>query len=86
MNRPVQFFSDDYLAHCRKMSTDQICQFLENFRLLVSQPRVKSKRKLISIKVPIPLLECFRTKAEVVGIPYQTQIQKLMESWVEESP
>jgi predicted DNA binding CopG/RHH family protein len=85
MNRPVQFFSDDYLAHCRKMSTPQICQFLESFRLLVSEPKLKSKRKLISLKVPIPLLECFRAKAEATGIPYQTQIQNLMEDWVKSS-
>jgi predicted DNA binding CopG/RHH family protein len=64
------------------MSTDQICQFLESFRLLVSEPNLKSKRKLISLKVRIPLLECFRAKAEAAGIPYQTQIQNLMEDWV----
>ena len=82
MNRPVQYFSNDYLYHCEKMSTDQICQFLESFRLLVLAPKRKSKRKLISLKVPIPLLESFKTKAEAHGIPYQTQIQNLMIGWV----
>jgi predicted DNA binding CopG/RHH family protein len=81
MNRPVQYFSDGYLAHCQKMSTSQICHFLESFRLLVSAPKLRPKRKLISMKVPVPLLECFRTKAATRGIPYQTQIQNLMEDW-----
>jgi predicted DNA binding CopG/RHH family protein len=64
------------------MSTDQICQFLENFRLLTLSPKLESKRKLISIKVPIPLLESFKIKAAAHGIPYQTQIQRLMWDWI----
>lgn len=85
MNRPVQFFSDDYLSQCQKMSTYQICQFLESFRLLALASKLKSKRKLISMKVPVPLLESFKRKAEAHGIPYQTQIQRLMRDWVKAS-
>jgi predicted DNA binding CopG/RHH family protein len=81
MTRPIQYFSDEYLSFCGQMSTSQICQYLESFRLLVAAPQAKPKRKLISLKVPIPLLECFRAKAEAIGIPYQTQIQRLMEDW-----
>lgn len=34
--RPVQYFGDAYLERCRQMTPDQICQFLEDFRLMVA--------------------------------------------------
>ncbi len=32
--KPVQFFSEEYLARVRRADTGEILQFLENFRLL----------------------------------------------------
>ena len=32
--RPVQRFSDAYLARCREMTHEEIARFLEDFRLL----------------------------------------------------
>jgi len=32
--RPVQYFSDDYLESCRKLSADQILRFLDEFAQL----------------------------------------------------
>ena len=44
-----------------------------------------AKSRLISMKVPEPLLEAFKTKARLTGIPYQTQIKRLMNAWLESS-
>jgi len=32
--------------------------------------------------VPQDLLQAFRQKAELAGVPYQTQIKRLMREWV----
>lgn len=80
-DRPVQYFSDDYLAHCAEMSAEQVCEFLEDYRQIVlGSGRVP--RTTISVRVQDPLLRAFRRKAEALGVPYQTQIQRLMAAWV----
>lgn len=79
--RPVQYFTSEYLENCRKMSPDQIVQFLDDFRK-IQAPRDKSK--LISIKVPESLLHAFRTKCELENKKYQTQIKKLMAAWLKQ--
>lgn len=77
--RPVQYFSPEYLAQCRKMTPEQIVSFLEDFRALSAAAPTKSR--LISLKVPEPLLAAFRMKAKLSGVPYQTQIKRLMTDW-----
>ena len=77
--KTVQHFSDEYLADSRKLSPTQIATFLEEFRLVHSDP---GKSKLISIKIPERLLNVFRAKCDAVGIPYQTQIKKLMTNYL----
>lgn len=79
--RPVQYFSDEYLEQCRALTPEQALTFLEQFRRL-QQPNRAARSKLISMKVPEPLLEAFRQRCEAEGIKYQTQIKKLMESWL----
>lgn len=79
--RPVQYFTPEYLEHCRKMKPEQIVQFLEDFRQLHG-PKPQAKSRLIRIKIPEPLLAAFRTKAELSGVPYQTQIKNLMRGWL----
>jgi hypothetical protein len=59
-----------------------IIAFLENFQELVN-PQNKLPSRLISIKIPEPLLAAFRFKAERAGVPYQTMIKKLMMEWLE---
>jgi predicted DNA binding CopG/RHH family protein len=82
--RPVQFFTDEYLERCQEMTADQVVRFLEDFRTLhASRP---SRSKLISLKVPEDLLEAFRQRAELAGVPYQSQIKQLMREWVLEAP
>ena len=80
--KTVQKFTPEYLDSCRKMKPEQIVRFLEDFRILHGAPGGE-KSKLISMKVPVPLLRAFRAKAQLSGIPYQTQIKKLMIAWLE---
>jgi predicted DNA binding CopG/RHH family protein len=75
----VQYFTDQYLERCRGMTADQVIRFLEDFRKLHAQR--PSRSKLISLKVPADLLETFRQRAELAGVPYQSQIKRLMREW-----
>jgi predicted DNA binding CopG/RHH family protein len=79
--KALQKFSKEYLENCKSLKPEEIIQFLQDFTNLHSQP-TKSKPKLISIKVPENLLDLFRKKADLEGIAYQTQIKKLMYSWL----
>jgi predicted DNA binding CopG/RHH family protein len=78
--RPLQYFSDEYLAQCNAMEPEQVLRFLEAFRRLQEPP---AKSKLISLKVPEPLLAGFRAKCELEGLRYQSQIKVLMHNWLE---
>jgi len=80
--RPVQHFSKDYLAQCRSMRPEQVIRFLDDFRTLHAPQELPSKSRLISMKVPEPLLDAFKTKARLSGIAYQTQIKRLMTHWL----
>ncbi len=80
MKKAVQFFSKEYLERCKGMTPDQIIEFLENYRMLFAKKPQKSK--LISLKIDPSLLTAFKRKAELEGVPYQTQIKKLMMEWL----
>ena len=54
-----------------------IIEFLENFKAMVD-PKAQQKSQLISMKVPVPLLEAFKARAQLQGVPYQTLIKSLM--------
>lgn len=79
--RPVQYFSDEHLAYCAKLTPEQTLQFLEDFRQLHGAAQTPQSSTLISVRVPDPLLRLFRAKAAAAGIPYQSQIKRLMEAW-----
>lgn len=79
--KSVQYFSKEYLERWASMGPEQILQFLEDFRNLHSYDK-SQRTKLTSIRVPENLLNAFRAKAKVTGIPYQTQIKRLMEEWM----
>ena len=79
--KAVQYLSKEYLERCASMTSEQIIQFLEDFRALHYNAKPR-KSRLISIKIPENLLNTFKTKAKIHGINYQTQIKKLMEDWV----
>jgi predicted DNA binding CopG/RHH family protein len=94
MKRPVQYFNADYLTHCREFTPEQILDFLESFKTVVSEAAIEPsqklapeyiKSKLISIKIPEDLLGVFKQQAARLGIPYQTQIKRLMKDWLAQS-
>lgn len=79
--RPLQFSksSDPSFEHLEDVTP--IVEFLEMFREL-SDPRAQLPQKLISIRIPVPLLAAFQFKCRHAGIPYQTMIKRLMKDWL----
>ena len=82
--KAVQHFSDEQIAHGRRLKPEQILQFLEDFRELHGARLAPAARRsrLISLRVPDALLRVFRARAAAAGVPYQTQIKRLMEDWI----
>ena len=80
-NRPVQIASKSQIVAIEAEDVTPIVEFLEQFRIL-ADPRAQHKSKLISIKIPEPLLAAFRYKADHDGVPYQTMIKRLMLEWL----
>ncbi len=78
--KPLQYFTKEYLERCAATTPDEIVEFLENYRILVSE--VPEKCHLISLKIEPSLLNAFKRKAALKGIPYQTLIKKLMRDWL----
>jgi predicted DNA binding CopG/RHH family protein len=80
MNRPVQYFTKEYLERCKELTPDQIIEFLENYRqLMASRPE---KCQLISLRIEPSLLNAFKQKAKLEGFHYQTKIKQLMRDWI----
>lgn len=79
--KPVQFFTDEYLERCKDLTTEQIVNFLEDFRHIAYAGQT-SKSKLISLRVPEHLLEAFKFKAKLDGHSYQVLIKELMRDWL----
>ena len=73
--RPVQRFSAEYLESTRDASADEVVLFLDEFRRLHA-PAPRSR--LISLRIPEPLLASFRAKCDLQGSRYQTRIKELM--------
>lgn len=82
MKRTVQYFNKDYLEKCKDFTPDQIIEFLENYRLLVSKGEIKEKCQPISLKIEPSLLHAFKQKAKSKGVLYQTKIKQLMRDWI----
>jgi len=78
--KPVQRFSREYLESIRDVSPDEVLRFLEDFRQLHA-PNPPSR--LISMRVPEPLLATFKTRCRMEGKPYQARIKELMARWLE---
>ena len=76
--KPVQYFSKEYLNQCKKMTTPQIVKFLEDFRELHLGLNKKEKSTLISIRIDNVLLQTLKTKAELEDKPYQTMIKEIL--------
>lgn len=80
MKKGVQYFTEEYLRQCRGMTPDQILEFLENYRMLVAN--APEKCRLISLKIEPSLLNAFKQKAALEGVPYQTKIKQLMREYL----
>jgi len=78
--KPIQYFSDEYLARCREFSPLEIVKFLDDFAKL--RFATAGGSVLISIKIPAPLLSAFKAKAHLSGTKYQTKIKELMSEWI----
>jgi predicted DNA binding CopG/RHH family protein len=78
--KALQTFADEYLQRCKELSIEEKLDFIENFRLMHSE--LNSPSKLISLKVPEPLLHAFKQKAKLENIAYQTKIKQLMKNWL----
>jgi predicted DNA binding CopG/RHH family protein len=83
--RPIQLANPSQIVGADLDDVTPIVQFLEDFRNIVD-PRAQHKSKLISIKIPEPLLAAFKFKATQEKTPYQTMIKKLMVEWLERVP
>lgn len=68
----------------RELSASLILDRFDNLRFYhrLEAKKELGKSKLISMKVPQPLLDAFKQKSEYIGVPYQTQIKKLMKNWL----
>lgn len=82
--KTIQLHNPEMVKQGQKMSTQQIAQFLEDFRLLHGSVK-QQKSKLISLKVQPSLLTAFRFKCEQQNLKYQTQIKTLMTDWLKSS-
>ena len=81
ITRPVQLASKAQLVGQDLDDVTPIVQFLEDFRNMMD-PRARHKSKLISIKIPEPMLAAFKYKASQAKTPYQTMIKTLMAEWL----
>ena len=79
--KTIQYFPEEYLARCKQLSTEQISRYLEDFRL-INRPVKKTESRLISIKIEVDLLEAFKMKSRLDGVPYQSRIKKIMRDWI----
>jgi predicted DNA binding CopG/RHH family protein len=80
--KPIQYFNKEYVERCRDLTPEQILEFIEDFRTMMSE--VPENCQLISLKIEPSLLRAFKFKSKTHGISYQTQIKKLMKAWIEE--
>lgn len=81
MKKTIQYFTKEYLLQCKDFTSDQILEYLENYRRLMSS--TPEKCQLISLKVPPSLLNAFKQKAKLEKTPYQTKIKQLMREWLD---
>jgi hypothetical protein len=44
MDRPVQYFTKEYIEMCKAMTPDQIIEFLENYRALILEVYTKNQQ------------------------------------------
>jgi predicted DNA binding CopG/RHH family protein len=80
--RPTQLAKREQIIAPGIEDVTEIVRFIENYKRMLD-PRAQRRSKLISIKIPEPLLAAFRYKAESERTPYQTKIKELMLEYLE---
>ena len=83
-NRPVQYFSEEYIHQCQKMSLEEIVDKISEQQDFFWQMHLEknfNESVLISLKIPKNLLDHFRKKCSASGVKYQTQIKNLIIGW-----
>jgi predicted DNA binding CopG/RHH family protein len=75
--KPLQLAKREQIIAPNIEDVTEVMNFIENYKRILD-PRAKKRSKLISLKIPEPLLEAFRYKAEREKTPYQTKIKQLM--------
>lgn len=64
----------------RKISNEQILEFIDNTNKLLYDSQTKQASTLISLRVSNSLLAAFKLKCQQEGVLYQTEIKKLMQN------
>ena len=77
--RPLQRFSTEYLESIRQISPEHVVRYLDEFRQIHAPNRPS---RLISMRVPEPLLVSFKNRCKLEGTRYQTRIKELMAEWL----
>lgn len=75
--KPLQLAKREQIIAPDIEDVTEVMNFIENYKRMLD-PRAQKRSKLISIKIPEPLLEAFRYKAAREKTPYQTKIKQLM--------
>jgi predicted DNA binding CopG/RHH family protein len=76
----LQYFSDEYIKQCSKLTPDQIIEFIEDFQELMAQ--IPEKKKSVNLRIEPSLLADLKSRADFEGIPYQEVIRQLIRDWV----
>lgn len=77
--KPLQRFDLGYLESIRRVSPEEVVRFLDEFRQIHAPGRPS---RLISMRVPEPLLASFKNRCRLEGTAYQTRIKELMVAWL----
>jgi len=78
--RPIQYFSKDYLESVRHSTPDQVLDFLDQFMRLNNPGAIgQSRMRLISLRMPEPLLAKIKARAKKEKVPYQKLIRDMLE-------
>lgn len=75
---------ESHTPRIRELGPRLILDRFDNLRFYhrLEAKKELGKSKLISMKVPQNLLDAFKEKSDYLGVPYQTQIKKLMKDWL----
>ena len=79
--KALQYFTQTYLEQCKNMTEVEVIKFLDDFRHIHS-PKPSRSSRLISLKIDEQLLNSFKTRAQLDGVPYQSRIKQLMRDWL----